>query len=128
MAARRLSTARAWWFELPDTYRQLTLGELSERVAEQVVTETRHLDPQVRSHVDQKIVAAGIMRMGFKAATACIRKIGYEADRDGYVQRGRTERKHRRIGIRPAPDTMAVLTGYLRSSKASPATPHSVTC
>ena len=29
------------------------------------------------------------------------------------MQRGRTERKRRRIGIRPAPDTMAVLTGYL---------------
>ena len=113
VAARRLSTARAWWFELPDTYRQLTLGELSERVAEQVVTETRHLDPEVRGHVDQQIVAAKITRMGFKAATACIRKIAYEADRDGYLQRGRTERKHRRVGIRPAPDTMAVLTGYL---------------
>ena len=32
---------------------------------------------------------------------------------DGYVQRGRTERKHRRVSIRPAPDTMAILTGYL---------------
>ncbi len=29
------------------------------------------------------------------------------------MQRGRTERKHRRVGVRPAPDTMAVLTGYL---------------
>ena len=46
VAARRLSTARAWWFELPDTYRQLTSGELSERIAEQVVNETRHLDPR----------------------------------------------------------------------------------
>ena len=26
VAARRLSTARAWWFELPDTYSQLTTG------------------------------------------------------------------------------------------------------
>ena len=65
----------------------------------------------MRGHVDQKIVAAKITRMGFKTATACIRRIAYEADRDGYVQRGRTERKHRRVGIRPAPDTMAVLTG-----------------
>ena len=113
VAARRLSTARAWWFELPDTYRQLATGELSERVAEQVVTETRHLDPDVRGHVDQQIVAAKITGMGFKAATACIRKIAYETDRDGYPHRGRTERKHRRVGIRPAPDTMAVLTGYL---------------
>ena len=84
---------------------------MSERVAEQVVTETRHLDPVMRSRVDKQIVAAKITRIGFKTATGCIRKIAYEADRDGYVQRGRTERKHRRVGIRPAPDTMAVLTG-----------------
>ena len=51
--------------------------------------------------------------MGFKAATACVRKTAYEADREGYVRRGRTERQHRRVGVRPAPDTMAVLTGYL---------------
>ena len=86
---------------------------MSERVAEQVVTETRHLDPEVRGRVDRQIVAAGVAGLGFKAATACIRKIAYEAYRDGYLQRGRTERKHRRVGIRPAPDTMAVLTGYL---------------
>jgi len=41
-AARRLNTARAWWFELPDTYSQLTAGELSERVAETIAAETRH--------------------------------------------------------------------------------------
>jgi len=51
--------------------------------------------------------------MGFKAATACARKAAYEADRQGYVQRGRTERKHRRVGIRPAPDTMSIFSGYL---------------
>jgi hypothetical protein len=39
-AARRLNTARALWFELPNTYSQLTAGELSERVAETVVVET----------------------------------------------------------------------------------------
>ena len=43
-AARRLNTAQALWFELPDTYAQLSLRELSERVAEAVVSETRHLD------------------------------------------------------------------------------------
>jgi Domain of unknown function (DUF222) len=112
-AARRLNTARALWFELPDTYAQLTSGELSERVAEAVVSETRHLDREKRRHVDEKMKAAGIARMGFKAATACARKTAYQADPHGYVDRGRTERKHRRVGVRPAPDTMAVLTGYL---------------
>jgi hypothetical protein len=112
-AARRLNTARAWWFELPDTYAQLATGGLSERVAETVVAETRHLDAETRRQVDTQLHAAGITRMGFKAATACARKMAYEADREGYLQRSRTERKHRRVGLRPAPDTMAVLTGYL---------------
>jgi hypothetical protein len=112
-AARRLNTARAWWFELPDTYSQLTTGELSERVAETVVTETRHLDPERRGAVDQQLKAAGVSKLGFKAATLCVRKTAYQADRRAYVERGRTERKHRRVGMRPAPDTMAILTGYL---------------
>jgi hypothetical protein len=112
-AARRLNSARALWFELPDTYAQLTTGELSERVAESIVSETRHLDAERRRQVDQQLKAAGISKLGFKAATACARKAAYEADRQGYLQRGRTERKHRRVGIRSAPDTMALLTGYL---------------
>ena len=113
MAARRLNTARALWFELPDTCGQLSAGELSERVAEVVVTETRHLDPDARREVDRQLAAAGISKLGFKAAASCARKTSYEADREGYLQRGRTRRKYRRVGIRPAPDTMAVLTGYL---------------
>jgi Domain of unknown function (DUF222) len=112
-AARRLTTARALWHELPDTYRQLIAGELSERLAEAVVAETRHLDSELRRQVDAQLAARGISEMGFKAAVACIRTAAYEADRQGYLERGRTERKHRRVGVRPAPDTMAVLTGYL---------------
>jgi Domain of unknown function (DUF222) len=112
-AARRLNTARAWWCELPDTYSQLLAGNLHKRIAETVASETRHLDAEKRRTVDQQLTTAGITRMGFKAATSCIRKIAYEADRADYVQRGRTERRHRRVGIRPAPDTMAVLSSYL---------------
>jgi hypothetical protein len=113
VAARRLNMARALWFELPDTYAQLAAGELSELLAETIVSETRHLDPETRGQVDTQLAAARISRLGFKAATACIRQFAYEADRDGYMRRGRIERKHRRVGVRPAPDTMAVLTGYL---------------
>lgn len=51
--------------------------------------------------------------MGFKKAASTVRAASYEADRRAYVERGRTERKHRRVGVRPAPGTMAVLTGYL---------------
>ena len=113
MAARRLNTARALWCELPDTYSKLIVGELSERIVDTIVSETRHLDTEKRRSVDAQLKDARLSLMGFKAATAGIRKAAYEADRQGYVERGRTERKHRRVGIRPAPDTMAILTGYL---------------
>ena len=75
------------WFELPDTYSQLTAAELGERLAETVVAETRHLDPKTRRRVDAQLKAAGISRMGFKTATAYVGKAAYEADRHGYVQR-----------------------------------------
>jgi hypothetical protein len=105
--------ARALWFELPDTCSQLSAGELSERVAEVVVSETRHLDPDTRRQVDRRLAAAGISKLGFKAAASCVRKprttpIG-RATCSGVAPNA----KHRRVGIRPAPDTMAVLTGYL---------------
>ena len=123
-AARRLNTARAWWFELPDTYKQLTTGELSERVAETIVSETRHLDPETRRQVDAQLIAAGITKMGFKAATACVRKTAYEADREGYVQCS---------GVAPNANTAASVCGphptpwqyspaTSQQNKASPAT------
>ena len=111
--SRRLNTARALWFDLPATFAQLTAGELSEQIAEIVVTETRHLDRATRGDVEARIVAAGISEMGLTAAGTCARKHAYEADPQGYAQRGRTERKNRRVGIRPKPDTMALLSCYL---------------
>ena len=112
-ASRRLGVARALWFDLPETFAQLAAGELRERVAEQVVTETRHLDAEQRRAVDARIAAAGIHKMGIRAAAACARRHAYETDQTGYVKRGRTERKHRRVSIRSAPDTMSWLSGYL---------------
>jgi Domain of unknown function (DUF222) len=117
-AARRLGFARALWFDLPDTYRLLVAGEISEYVASLVVTETRHLDAATRREVDAKISAAGISQMGPRSAAACARRHAYEADPEGHVQRGRTERKNRRVTLRPAPDTMSLLSDICRLSKA----------
>jgi hypothetical protein len=41
------------------------------------------------------------------------RRYAYQADPKAYVERGKTERKHRRVSLRPAPDTMSWLSGYL---------------
>src|SRR5829696_240057 len=111
--SRRLGIARALWFDLPATFRLLTRGRVSEYVASLVVSETRHLPAPLRRQVDQKIVAAGLAGMGPRRAAACARGHAYAADPHGYLQRGRTERRHRRVGLRPAPDTMAILSGYL---------------
>lgn len=128
-AARRLGVARAGWFDLPDTYRLLVTGEISEYVASLLVTETRHLDTQTRRDVDVKLTAAGIAQMGPRSAAACARRHAYAADPQAYVERGRTERKHRRVSLRPAPDTMSLLSGYLSAEQGvacleSAARPH----
>lgn len=51
-ATRQLGSARAWWFDLPETYAALAAGTLSERVAEAVVAEARHLDAATRRRVE----------------------------------------------------------------------------
>ena len=111
--SRRLEMSRALWFHLPETYEKLVQGCLHERVAEHVVTETRHLDAEQRRAVDAAVNAAGIDKMGLRAAAQCARKHAYETDPAGYLERGKTERKHRRVSLRSAPDTMSLLTGYL---------------
>jgi Domain of unknown function (DUF222) len=82
-------------------------------VAGLVVTETRHLAAELRREVDARIVAAGIAGLSPRRAAATARRFAYEADPQGYLQRGRTQRKHRRVSLRPAPDTMSLLIGYL---------------
>jgi hypothetical protein len=84
-AARRLGVARALWFELPETYRLMVDGEISEYVASLVVTETRHLDATSRREADRKITDGGIARMGPRSAAASARRHAYKADPHGYV-------------------------------------------
>jgi hypothetical protein len=109
----KLPAGSGWLVRCGSIYRLLVDGEISEYDASLIVTETRHLDAKTRRDVDAKITAAGISQMRPRSAAACARRHAYEADPEGYVQRGRTERKHRRVTLRPSPDTMSVLTGYL---------------
>ena len=47
------------------------------------------------------------------AAAAEARKIGYRLDPDSVRRRTRNARNDRRVGLRPAPDAMGYLTGFL---------------
>jgi hypothetical protein len=111
--SRRLGIARALHFDLPGVRDLLSAGRISEDLAATVVSETRHLDAERRCLVDKQICAAGIEELSARRATAVVARLAYEADRAAYVARGRTARKDRRVGLRPAPDTMSVLSGLL---------------
>ena len=121
-AARRLSAARAWWFDLPHTYGALAAGRLDERVATAVVAETRHLDPTRRREVDRHLHdhaarpdggGVDLTTLGVRQALAAAAKAAYQADPHAYVARGRVERDDRHVSLRPAPDTMSRLSAYL---------------
>ncbi len=111
--SRRLGVARALTFDLPGIHELLAAGRISEATAETVVSETRHLDGEHRRLVDQQLCTEGIESLSTRRAAALVKRLAYEADRAGYVARGRKARSDRRVGLRPAPDTMSVLTGLL---------------
>ena len=111
--SRRLGIARALHFDLPGVRDLLVAGRISEEIAATVVSETRHLHAEHRRRVDEQICAAGITELSARRAAAVVARLAYEADRAAYVARGRTARKDRRVGLRPAPDTMSVLSGLL---------------
>jgi uncharacterized protein DUF222 len=111
--SRRLSVARTLSADLPNIRALLASGRISEKLAETVVAQTTHLDADQRRLVDKQLAEAGLEAMGFRQAEATVKRVAYETDRAGYTRRGRKAREDRRVTLRPAPDTMAVLSALL---------------
>ena len=111
-AARQLGQAHALIDQMPDTYALLLRGEISEHVATIVTTETSHLAVEDRRLVDKKL-ADQLPRLSPKRAHAATRRLAIEADPAGAVRRAGNAREDRRVGIRPAPDTMTILSALL---------------
>ena len=99
--------------DLPVIRGLLAAGRITEQLAEHVVSQTSHLDPEQRRLVDKKLADTDLENQGRREAEATVKKTAYEVDRAGYTNRGRTARKDRRVTLRPAPDTMSVLSGLL---------------
>jgi hypothetical protein len=110
--SRRLGVARALHAELPATGGLLRGGRISAYVAGLVTSEPGHRDPDRRRAVDGRL-AGELGDCAPRRAAMLARKYAYAADPQGYAQRGRTARADRRVGLRPAPDTMAILSGVL---------------
>jgi hypothetical protein len=111
-AACRVGFARTLTADLPHTFGLLTRGQISGWVATLVVRETRELTGTDRRLVDQRLAEA-LASMSPRQAEAAARRAAITVDPASAVRRGRTARSDRRVSIRPAPDTMALVTGFV---------------
>jgi 5-methylcytosine-specific restriction endonuclease McrA len=109
---RHLGLARALVHEMPHTLAALCTGEISEWRATLVVRETAVLSAAHRTRVDAEL-AGTLAGAGDRQVAAEARKIGYRLDPGSAIRRVRGAHADRHVGLRPAPDTMAYLTGFL---------------
>ena len=106
--------ARALRFDLPaDRARCWPPGRSANDVAEIVVSETRHLDRRQRRQVDKQIVDGRARRAVPGRGRSWPRSHAYEIDPPPTCAGAAPPGSDRRVGLRPAPDTMSVLTAFL---------------
>ncbi len=116
---RHLGLAHALVGELPHTLAALESGETSEWRATLVARETACLSGDDRRAVDAGLAArpGGIGSLGDAALVAEARRIGYRLDPHAVTDRAARAHADRRVTLRPAPDTMAVLSGLLPAAQ-----------
>ena len=98
--------------ELPATFAALRAGRVSEWRAMLLARESAWLSAEHRAVVDAEL-APRLENMGDRRVEAEARKLGYRLDPHGYLARTRGATNDRHVGIRPAPDVMCRLTGFL---------------
>ena len=111
-AARFVGWAKILTTELPCTLEALRRGEITEWRATLLARETVFLSRADRAKVDADL-APRAERLGDKGLVAEARRLAYALDPAGFVERQRNAEKERRVTLRPAPDTMARLSGLL---------------
>ena len=110
--SRRLSVARGLVIDLPHTLRLLARGHIGDRSAQLVAGATDHLDRASRQRVDADL-AGELPSLSAQRAAASARRLAYALDPEAAVARSRRERSQRRVTLRPAPDTMSLLSACL---------------
>ncbi|MGY2874100.1 hypothetical protein ACVW00_001290 [Marmoricola sp. URHA0025 HA25] len=109
---QHLGLAKALVHELPYTLAALTRGEISEWRAILVARETAVLSKVDRIKVDREL-GGQLAVAGDRRVANLARSIGYRLDPGSALRRVRGATGDRRVGLRPAPDTMTYLTGFL---------------
>ena len=109
---RHLGLAQALVREMPHTLAALQAGLISEWRATIVVRETACLSGEDRGRVDAEL-AARLAGLGDLQTEVQARAIAYRLDPAAFMARVRGAVADRRVTCRPAPDTMARLTGFV---------------
>jgi Domain of unknown function (DUF222) len=111
-ASRQVTTAKTLVREMPRVLGLLQAGEISEFVTAVILKETSVLSAEDRRAADEQL-APQLLGLGPKRAMAAARRIVIALDQQAVVDRAANARKDRRVGCRPAADTMAVLSALL---------------
>ena len=111
-ARRYVGWCRILTTELPGTYRALWAGAVGEWRALLVARESAWLSREHRAQVDRE-VAPQLSGWGNRRVEGEVQTRAYRLDPTGYLDRIRGADSARRVGLRPAPDTMARLSCLL---------------
>lgn len=113
--SRLLGFARAMVDEMPHTHEAFRSGEISEWRATLLVSETSCLELEDRKKVDAALMADASTTegVGNRKLKAMARHLAEQASPKAAVERARRAVGDRHVSLRPAPDTMAILTGTL---------------
>ena len=116
---RHLGLARALVREMPQTLLALEVGDITEWRATLVARETACLSREDRTAVDAALAnrPGGLGSLGDRETEGEARRIAYRLDPGSVTARRSRAESERRVTIRPAPDTMALVTGLLPAAQ-----------
>lgn len=109
--SRLLGLAKALVTEMPRTMAALDSGQLNEWRATLLVKETACLSAEDRCAVDEELAAdkGTFEGVGDRSTVAAAKAATYRRDPRSVTQRAAQAASERHVGLRPAPDTMAIL-------------------
>ncbi len=113
--SRLLGLAKALVSEMPRTMAALESGQLNEWRATLLVKETACLSAEDRCAVDEELApdAGTFDGAGDKTIVAAAKAAAYRRDPRSVTQRAAHAASERHVSLRPAPDTMTILTALL---------------
>lgn len=115
---RKLTLARALLSDLPETLAALERGDLNERRAEIIASETASLDPAQRRDVDS-VVCRDLDGMGDSDLRDLLQREVLRRDEEGWLARHDRARGKRRVTGRILADGMGQLSAIVAASDLS---------